>query len=61
MCAKADYREGFRVVAAELRRLMRDITARWQRRSRNTARDPVMPLSPLSVRTRNAFRLAKAR
>jgi len=32
MCARADYREGFRVLAAELRRLVRDIRLRWRGR-----------------------------
>jgi hypothetical protein len=32
MCAKADYREGFRVLAAEWRRLLRGVAARWRRR-----------------------------
>jgi hypothetical protein len=31
MCAKADYREGFRVLAIELRRSMRALMARWRR------------------------------
>lgn len=39
MCAKADYREGFRVLAAELRRLMRGVAARWRRR-------PLLPGAP---------------
>ncbi len=33
MCAKADYREGFRVMAVELRRLLRDFVKRWQVRA----------------------------
>jgi hypothetical protein len=32
MCAKADYREGFRVLAADWRRLLRGVAARWRRR-----------------------------
>jgi hypothetical protein len=32
MCAKADYREGFRALAEEWRRLMRGVAARWRRR-----------------------------
>jgi hypothetical protein len=31
MCAKADYREGFRVLTIELRRSMRALMARWRR------------------------------
>lgn len=33
MCAKADYREGFRVLAIELRRSIRALMARWRRQS----------------------------
>lgn len=34
MCAKADHREGFRVLAEEWRRMIRRIEARWRRRFR---------------------------
>jgi len=40
MCARADYREGFRVLAAELRRMVRDIRARWRGRSPGGAAGP---------------------
>jgi len=41
MCAKADYREGFRVLAAELRRLMHNVGARWRcRTSTGTSHAP---------------------
>jgi hypothetical protein len=51
MCAKADYREGFRVLAQELRRLMRGVAARWRRRPTQA---PVFPITighaPLRVK-----------
>jgi len=41
MCANADYREGFRVLIEEWRRLMRRVAARW--RSRNVPADTRLP------------------
>jgi hypothetical protein len=42
MCAKADYREGLRVMHVEVRRLMRGIAARWRRRIGQDARRPAL-------------------
>jgi hypothetical protein len=51
MCANADYREGFRVLAAELRRLMRNVGARWRCRTFTG-----ISHAPNEVRTRSPLR-----
>ena len=43
MCAKADYREGFKALAAELRRLVRVAAVRWRHAQRAAAQQPVVP------------------
>lgn len=42
MCAKADYREGIRVMHVEVRRLIRGIAARWRRRIARAAPSPAL-------------------